>query len=127
MIAHRNIPQARRRGFTLVEVLVALGIFGMAMVSLIHIQGESARSAAALRDRTLAGIVAENALVDLYTRADRLPNGPVGGSLQLAGAQWRWSGQIASASNAVRRIDVNVRLQDDETVLGAVSAFKGAP
>jgi general secretion pathway protein I len=127
MTRPRNASQRRSRGFTLIEVLVALGIFGMAMVALIHMQGESARAAAALRDRTLAGVVAQNALVDLYTRADPLPNGPVGGTVQLAGASWTWSGQIAVASNAVRRLDVNVRLQGDETVLGSVSAFKRAP
>lgn len=114
-------------GFTLVEVLIALGIFGIAMVSLIHIQGEGARAAAELRDRTLASVVAQNALVDLYTRADDLQSSMAGGSVELAGQTWVWSGQIVPASNAVRRINVDVRRQGEEHVVGAVSAFKGAP
>lgn len=110
----------------MVEVVVALGIFGMAMAALIHIQAESARAAIELRDRTLAQVVAQNALVDLYTRSDGLPNSSVGGTVNLAGGTWEWSGRIVNASSAVRRIDVVVRRQGEEHVLRAISAYKGS-
>ncbi len=126
MFRPHNFKQRSSKGFTLVEVVVALGIFGMTMAALIHIQAESSRAAAELRDRTLAQIVAQNALVDLYTRADGLPNSTVGGTVDLAGDSWQWSGRIVNASNAVRRIDVDVRRHGEDRVLRAVSAFKGA-
>lgn len=126
MVRPRRNKKRSFAGFTLVEVVVALGIFGMAMAALIHIQAESARAAIELRDRTLAQVVAQNALVDLYTRSDGLPNSSVGGTVNLAGGTWEWSGRIVNASSAVRRIDVVVRRQGEEHVLRAISAYKGS-
>jgi general secretion pathway protein I len=118
----------REFGFTLIEVLVALGIFGMAVVSLIHMQGESTKSALALRDRAIAGIVAENVLIDLYTRADDLPNGGSSGQTDMAGQTWQWSSSIGETPNPlVRQLDVDVRLARAPLVLSSRTGFKGAP
>ncbi len=118
----------REYGFTLIEVLVALGIFGMAVASLIHMQGESTKSALALRDRAIAGIVAENVLIDLYTRADDLPNGGSSGQTDMAGQTWQWSSSIGETPNPfVRQLDVNVRLASAPLVLGSRTGFKGVP
>ncbi|MEQ9446111.1 MAG: type II secretion system minor pseudopilin GspI [Rhodospirillaceae bacterium] len=115
-------------GFTLIEVIVALGIFGMAVVSLIHMQGESTKSALALRDRAIAGIVAENVLIDLYTRADELPNGGNSGQTDMAGQTWQWSSSIGETPNPlVRQLDVDVRLAGAALVLSSRTGFKGTP
>ena len=127
----RNITRQTshlQSGFTLIEVIVALGILGMAVVSLIHMQGESTKSALALRDRAIAGIVAENVLIDLYTRADELPNGGNSGQTDMAGQTWQWSSSIGETPNPlVRQLDVDVRLAGAALVLSSRTGFKGTP
>ena len=127
----RNITRQTshlQSGFTLIEVIVALGIFGMAVVSLIHMQAESTKSALALRDRAIAGIVAENVLIDLYTRADELPNGGNSGQTDMAGQTWQWSSSIGETPNPlVRQLDVDVRLAGAALVLSSRTGFKGTP
>ncbi len=123
-----SVARVHQCGFTLIEVLVALGIFGMAVISLIHMQGESTKSALALRDRAIAGIVAENVLIDLYTRADELPNGGSSGQTDMAGQTWQWSSSIGETQNPlVRQLDVTVRLASAPFVLSSRTGFKGAP
>ncbi len=51
-------------GFTLVEVMVALAILGLAMLALVRLGGAQAMTAVQLEQATLADIVAENALIE---------------------------------------------------------------
>ena len=50
----------RREGFTLLETLVAMAIFSLAVMALLNLAGENTRTAAIVEERTLAGVVAEN-------------------------------------------------------------------
>ncbi len=60
---------ARHRGFTLLEVLVALAVLAIAMAALIKTGGENTRSAAYLRDKTLAQWVAMNVIAEQRLKA----------------------------------------------------------
>jgi len=57
-------------GFTLLEMLVALTIVAVALAACVRAVGQMAANHAALRDRSLALISAENALAEL--RAQRV-------------------------------------------------------
>jgi len=48
------------RGFSLIELLVALAVFALAVLALLNLAGESTRTAVLLEERVLAGVVAEN-------------------------------------------------------------------
>lgn len=114
------------RGFTLIEVLVALGIFGIAALSLIHIQSESVRASIALRDRTLATVIAENVLVERFGSNLESYQGRSTGIVEMAGESWTWSLDVAPTANPViQRIDVEVSTQGDPTILSSVSSFRG--
>ena len=56
-------------GFSLIEVMVALAIFGLATVALIRLQGVSLASAATLSDRQYAAIVARNQALEAMLSA----------------------------------------------------------
>lgn len=55
----------RQRGFTLIEVLVALVIIAVALAASVRAVGSMASTASALHQRLLAGWSADSALADL--------------------------------------------------------------
>jgi len=113
-------------GFTLVEMLVALAVFGLAALTLLNLSGESTRSAARVETRALGGIVAENLAVESAI-ATSLPDGESSGRVRLAGRDWRWSRvATATADPDLQRIDIHVSSDEgraaDRTLFRARSA-----
>lgn len=97
-----------RRGFTLIEMLVALAIFALAALALLNLAGESTRSAARIEMRTLGGVVAENLAAEAMI-APSLPIGETSGELQMAGRTWRWRRIVAGTeAPGMGRIEVQV-------------------
>lgn len=122
-----------QRGFTLLEVLVALAVLAIALGALIKAAAQSADNIAYLRDRTLAGWVASNKINELML----LPNWPGLGESEgvstLAGREWRWRLQVSQTEDGdIRRMDVAVAANDDDgddddAALVNLAAFKGRP
>lgn len=114
------------RGFTLVEVLVALGVLSIAVVALVKVQGESAAAASAARARLMAQIVAENRMVETMSAVEAPVAGATTGEERLAGQTWTWTQEIAETGNRdITRIDVAVRGPEGDTVLATLAGFKG--
>jgi general secretion pathway protein I len=58
----------RQRGFTLIEVLVALLIVAVAMSAAVRASAQMSQSNALLRDRSMALLAAQNSLAELRLR-----------------------------------------------------------
>jgi general secretion pathway protein I len=100
---------ARRRGFTLVEVLVALAIVSIALLSALRAAGQGTNNVGELRSRLLAGWVAENLLAEHRARADWLPLGIQRGTSREGGFDFAWREEVIATPNpAFRRVDVRV-------------------
>ena len=108
---------ARRttRGFTLLEVLVALVVLGVALGALIKAGSEHARNTAYLQERTLAGWVAGNLLADYEAGLRQVETGTERIRSRLADREWEARVDISDAVieaplqlPAVRRIEVRV-------------------
>ena len=108
---------ARRtsRGFTLLEVLVALVVLAVALGALIKAGSEHARNTAYLQERTLAGWVADNLLADYEAGLRRIDTGSERIRSRLAGRDWQAQIEITNTVieaplelPAVRRIEVRV-------------------
>jgi general secretion pathway protein I len=100
--------RADARGFSLVEMLVALAVFALAAVALLHLAAENTRAAVAASERVLAGVVADNLAVDamLAPDASRLADA---GEVAAGDVPWRWTREVAAtAHSGLVRVDVAV-------------------
>jgi general secretion pathway protein I len=105
------------RGFTLIEVLVALVIVALGMSALLGTLNSAADTATWLRDKTFAQWIGFNQLATLRTSGSLPTTGTSDGELDYAGRHWRWR-QIVSDMGfpGLFRIDVKVEPAETSTV-----------
>ena len=97
------------RGFTLIEVMVALAVFSLAALALIRLEGATIRGTDALGRSLEAGLVARNVAIEAVTDARPPALGPATGVEVEGGHRWTWSRQVAPLGDGqVLRIDVVV-------------------
>lgn len=70
MKSHRRRASSPARGFTLIEVLIAMTIVAVALMAAIRAAGGMTESARLLRERTLALWSAENRLAQIRVQRD---------------------------------------------------------
>ncbi len=81
------------RGFTLVEVIVALVVVAIALPALLMAMGRQVDGTAYLRDKSIAHWVAANKLAENrieLSRSDLLFRGERNGVVQMADRDWYW-------------------------------------
>lgn len=113
-----------RPGFTLIEMLVALAVFGLAAMALLNLSGESTRSAARVETRTLGAVVAENLAVEAAT-APLIGAGTTSGQVDLAGRRWRWT-QTVVPTDVGGMLRIDIRVSDAEGQAAERTLFRGA-
>src|SRR5688572_4596158 len=96
------------RGFTLIEMLVALAVFSLAALALLRLGGATLANAAALQDRAIGQIVARNIAVEALTDPIAPSIGITGGTETNAGRRWRWTRRTTLAGEGVQRIEIGV-------------------
>lgn len=118
----------RQRGFTLMEVLVALAVLAIALGAIIKAAGEGVTNIGRLRDQTLASWVALNRINSTLLDDAWPAEGRSGGVAEMAGREWRWEMTVSTtADEDLRRLDVSVRDQDERPPLAILTAFMGRP
>ncbi|TRX75705.1 type II secretion system minor pseudopilin GspI [Pseudomonas mangiferae] len=100
------------RGFTLLEVLVALAIFAIVAASVLTAASSSLKNASRLEDKTLAMWIADNHLTEMQLADPQPADGRANGDLEFAGRRWQWQSQVEATSDPdMRRIIVWVALR----------------
>lgn len=107
--------RSSQKGFTLLEVLVALAILAITMAAVSRTASSSIHHVEALRTRVIADWVAQNRLALHQARGDWLPPGIQSGEEAQAGQNYRWQEEIIATPNpTMRRIIVSVYAPDDQ-------------
>lgn len=121
-------PRERtERGFTLVEMLVALAIFSLAALALLRLSGASVRTTGMLEERTLAQIVARNLAVEVLTDPQPPAFGASRGETVNAGRVWRWSRVVGrSPEPRIQQIRIEVRSDRGPEAAG-LTLFRRGP
>jgi general secretion pathway protein I len=124
----RRTPQ---KGFTLIEVIVALGIIATAMAAVMMTVSATARNAAGLKERTFAHWVAMNRMAELHIRNDReWPDIKKStGTALMAEHEWHWEQEVEKTPvDKIRKVSIRVRIkEDDEYPMAALVGYVRQP
>lgn len=119
----------RQRGFTLLEVLVALAVLAIALAAAIkgissHVSNESY-----LKERSFAHWVAMNKVAELRSSGQWPNAGELKGDATMGGAVFQWTIKVTEFGGGdVRRLDVKVAPKAESTqTLSTLIAFVGKP
>jgi len=119
------------KGFTLLEVMVALAVIAMALAAATSAVSGNIRNASGLQQRTYAHWVAMNKLAEMQLAKQWPATKTTRGSSLMAKQQWYWSTKVTKTPDGfdlIRKVDVTVRLnEDDESSLITLTGFIGKP
>jgi len=102
------------RGFTLIEVLVALAVLAIALSAIIKTMSANTLNSIYLRDRTLAQWVALNKITELQLSKDTPSPGKSDGSTVMGNHEWFWEAEIKTTpDDDVNTVTLRVRDQPD--------------
>lgn len=103
------MSRRRQSGFTLLEVLVAVAVLGIAMAAVIAADARYADSAGYLRDRTQALWVAHNRMTEIELAPVWPAIGDSDDTVDLGNSRWHWRARVQSTPDEhTRRVDISV-------------------
>ena len=117
------------RGFTLMEVLIALVIVTLAVSALLGTVTSSGSNVSYLRDKTIAEWVALNRLTEIRIAQQMPDKGRRVGNTEMAGMRWQWEEEVIELPvKGMFRVEVRARptgeFVDDNKTLTKATAQK---
>jgi general secretion pathway protein I len=98
------------RGFTLLEVLIALAIVALSAGALLGSVTSSASNVIYLKEKTLAEWVALNRLTEVRISKDMPSEGKRKGSATMGGMRWEWEEEVSELPiKGLLRVEVRAR------------------
>lgn len=118
----------RDRGFTLIEVMVALVVASLALVAVMASISQMIDAGTAMRDRTYAAWIAQNKIAELRLANTEPEVSTSNGEVEFAGLEWGWTATISETGvQYLYRVDVGVMFAGSDDVVRTVTGFIGEP
>jgi len=120
---------SRTKGFTIIEVMVALAILAIGVSALVASSGASAFRAGVLRDKEVGRWVASNHLTLMQVSPDWPSTGTKNTEVEMAGTTWYVRTKTQKVADPdLRRLDVEARRERDaDGYIYKVVGFVGNP
>ncbi|RUO42988.1 type II secretion system protein GspI [Aliidiomarina taiwanensis] len=120
----------KARGFTLVEVMFALAVFGLAALAALMVATQQIHSTQYLQERYFAQLVASNQLAEAAAPSQLSKKWPPqnndSGSVELAGQTWYWQQRVLeTVTDDLREVTISVRTEENGPVVAELSTFVG--
>ena len=115
------------RGFTLLEVLVAMAIISLGLIGVFGSLSQMLGATSLLRDKTLATWIATDRITEMRISGEYPDAGERKDTLEMAGAEWAYRIKVSNIPDMeMRRLDVSVSFADEPnnaiaTVIGFLS------
>ncbi len=122
------MKQLTSKGFTLIEVMVALAIVAFSLTAIGASMNQMIDAANSMRERTYASWIAQNRITELRL-ADTPPEiSSSTGEVTYANSEWEWRAIVSETGiEKFYRIDVSVSHAGSEYVIRTVTGFVGEP
>ena len=123
-----SVKTMRSRGFTLLEVMVALIIVAFSLTALTASMNQMIDAANTLRERTFASWIAQNKITEMRL-ANVIPDvSATSGEIEFGNTEWEWRAVVSETGiENFRRIDVAVSHYGADYVILTVTGFIGEP
>ncbi len=115
------------RGFTLVEVMVALVVVALSLTGIAVVMGNMLSNANWLKESTYASWIAQNRIVELRA-ANVVPSADeTSGNVTYANSEWTWTAIVTETGiENLWRVDVSVGRPGRDSIR-TVTGFIGEP
>lgn len=120
------------RGFTLIEVIIALAIIAIALAAVMMTVSATVRNATDLKERTFAHWVAMNKMNELLVanESEWPAIKTTRGSVLMAEHEWFWEQEVIKApgTDLMRRVYIRVKVnEDDEYPMATLEGYLSKP
>lgn len=122
------MPKCRSKGFTLLEVMVALTIVALSLTAVAASMNQMIDAANSMRNRTYASWIGLNRIAELRLASVTPDVGASNGEVEYASVDWTWRAVISETGvDDLLRVDVSVSFAGTDQSIRTVTGFIGPP